>query len=327
VLFLISIIAGAVAVKDTVKKFEGATGLYGLRQDLQWKDSPEDAYSSLNEIWVSGRDDASIKAVRITIRGGLFLGEGSRRSLDEGTAADALRAIRRASQDSKVKALLLDIDSGGGGITASDILYDALQKFKASDSERVIVVIMGDIAASGAYYVSLPADRILAHPTTITGSIGVIMGSINVKELAAKIGIRDVVFKSGDNKDLLNPMRDMTSEQEQLLQTLVDQMHERFVGLVAFHRRLPLERAKEIADGRIYLAEQAKALGLVDAIGYSDDALNAVRELCGTSHVKFVRYTQTPSFFDLLRSPNFWGSVLNEAMPKAEERAPMMMNY
>ena len=326
--FLAMFLTTFLTIGTAVRQFEGVAGLHNFRQGFQQQlsDSPEDAYSFLNEVWVTGPRTASVKAVHITVRGGIFLNDASRRPLDEGTASDALRAIRRASQDSEVKALLLDIDSGGGGITASDILYDALQKFKASDPERVIVVMMGDVAASGAYYISLPANRILAHPTTITGSIGVIMGSVNIKELAAKIGIRDVTFKSGDNKDLLNPMRDMTPEQEALLQTLVDQMHERFVGLVAFHRRLPLERAKEIADGRIYLAAQAKELGLIDAANcYSDDAFNAVRELCGTTHVKFVRYSQTPTFFDLFRSPSFWGSVLSEAIPNASANTPMRL--
>jgi len=306
------------AVGSAMRNFGGVTNLNSFRQGHQvWSDAPEDSYTFLNEIWTSGPHDAHVKAVRIPIRGMITLNDG-RRAFEDSSSASALRAIRRATADDDVKALLLEIDSGGGGITASDILYDALIKFKAPDPDRVIVVIMGDIAASGAYYISLPADRIIAHPTTITGSIGVMMESINIKELASKIGIRDVMFKSGENKDLMNPMRDMTSEQEKLLQTLVDQMHERFVGLVALHRRLTPERAKELSDGRIFLAEQAKDLGLIDSIGYTENALNAVRELCNTDHVKFIRYTQQVSFMDLLRSPSFWGSVLSEAMPKAE---------
>ena len=285
-----------------------------------FRDAPEDAYYSLEEVWVSGTDNDECKAVRIPVRGMIMLGDsGGWRSPEEGSAAIALRAIRRATADESVKAILLEVDSGGGGITASDILYDALVRFKAKDPGRTIVVHMGDIAASGAYYISLPADRILAHPTTITGSIGVLISSYNLRELASKIGLRNVVIKSGENKDMLNPFQDLTDEQEQLLQTLIDQMYERFVGLVAQHRGMSLEKAKEIADGRIYLATQAHKIGLVDGTGYESDALNAVRELCGTDHVKFIRYTQNFSFMTLLRSPSFWGRALSEAVPKAEQ--------
>ena len=287
--------------------------------------SPEDAYASLEEIWVSGSDNDDCKAVRIPMRGMIMLGNSGSgwRSSDEDNADAALRAIRRATVDENVKAILLEVDSGGGGITASDVIYNALLRFKSEG--RYIVVHMGDVAASGAYYISLPADRILAHPTTITGSIGVLISSYNLRELASKIGVRDVTIKSGENKDMLNPFKDLTPEQEKLLQTLVDQMYERFVGLVAKHRGIKLERAKEIADGRIYLAPQAKEIGLIDSIGYTDDALNVVRELCGTDHVKFIRYSQNVSLMSLLRSPGFWGSVISEAMPKADQTSTFQL--
>jgi len=253
----------------------------------------------------------------------ITLGNTGWRANEDGSADAALRAIRRATADKDVKAILLEVDSGGGGITASDILYDALLKFK--DGGRHIVVHMGDIAASGAYYISLPADRIIAHPTTITGSISVLISSYNLRELASKIGLRDVTIKSGENKDMINPFQDLTPEQEQLLQMIVDQMYERFVGLVATHRDMRLERAREIADGRIYLATQARSLGLVDVIGYENDALNAIRELCGTDHVKFIRYSQNVSWMTLLRSPSFWGSIISEAMPKADQSSTFQL--
>ena len=133
-----------------------------------------DEYPDLTEIWSAGHGD--VKVVRIPLRGTIFLGDDgswSRGSTDG--ANTALRSIRRATLDPEIMGILLEIDSGGGGITASDILYNAILRFKQADTNRIVVAHMGDIAASGAYYISLAADRILAHPTTITGSIGVIL--------------------------------------------------------------------------------------------------------------------------------------------------------
>ena len=140
------------------------------------------------------------------------------------SASAALRAIKRATHDPDVEGILLEVDSGGGGITASDILYESLQEFRDADTDRVVVAIFGDVAASGAYYISLAADHIIAHPTTITGSIGVLMQSINARQLGEKIGVHDVTIKSGKNKDILNPLQDLTEEQRALLQGIVDDL-------------------------------------------------------------------------------------------------------
>lgn len=268
-------------------------------------------------------EDASdaYKAVRIPLTGMIDLGGDA--FGEEGAAETALRSIRRATEDSSVDAILLLVDSGGGGITASDILYEALRQFRHSDESRRIVVLMGDMACSGAYYASLPADRILAHPTSMTGSIGVILPSYNVRQLADRLGITDVSIQSGENKAMLNPMRDLTDEQRTMLQTVVDELHGRFTSLVALHRGLSAERVKEIADGRIYTARQALSLRLIDEIGYLGNAEEAVVQLLGGDRpVDFYEYEHKLSLRDLLATPSFWGAVLQRAIPEATVPSP-----
>jgi len=256
----------------------------------------EDEMPELSEVWSSGSGEA--KVVRIPIRGMIMLDSGS---WDMGNSDSALRAIRRARHDSSVQGIILDVDSGGGGITASDILYHELLAFKEEQDGRVIVTLMGDVAASGAYYLALASDTILAHPTTITGSIGVIMQSYNVRELAQKLGVTDVTIKSGANKDMLNPMREVSPEQLALFQKLIDGMYERFIGLVAENRGLPIEQVRVLADGRVFMAQEALDAKLIDAIGYWEDAEAAAAELLDEEAVKVVRYEEEQSIFDLLR--------------------------
>lgn len=260
-----------------------------------------DEYPQMNEVWSIGHGDT--KVVRISLQGFIQLQPdtsflGSTRS----SSQLALMAIRRATQDKDVKAIVMDVNSGGGGITASDTLYKALIDFKESQSGRVVVAMCGDVAASGAYYVALAADHIVAHPTTITGSIGVLMQGLNVRELSEKVGIKDVTIKSGENKDLMNPFRDVSPEQEAILQSIVDEMHSRFVKLVADHRQMDESEARELADGRIVTAPQAKELGLIDQVGYWDDAIAKTAELLQGDDVKVYRYEEEFSFSLFLRS-------------------------
>jgi protease IV len=262
-----------------------------------------DEFPRMTEVWSEG--SGQTKVIRIPLRGmimldtqdGLFGGVA-------GSADVALRAIRRATLDRDVKAIILDIDSGGGGITASDIIYKALVDFRGAQTGRCVVAVFNDLAASGAYYVSLAADRIVAHPTAVTGSIGVLMQSLNVKELAQKIGIRDVTIKSGDNKDMLNPFHELDPKQLELLQAIVNDMHSRFVKLVAENRGLPEAKVREFADGRIFTADSARELGLVDSIGYWSDALAATGELLGTRSLKVYRYEEEVSLASLLKGVN-----------------------
>lgn len=271
----------------------------------KWFPSPsqdvgEDEYPALDEVWSEGH--GSNKVVRIPLSGMIMLGAEPGLFGTPGTSDMALLSIRRATYDPEVKAIIMEIDSGGGGITASDIIYKALLDFKASDPARVVVTLCGDMAASGAYYIALASDHIIAHPTTVTGSIGVIIQSINVRELATRYGISDVTFKSGENKDLLNPMGEISIQEKEIVQTVVDQMHRRFVSLVAKHRQIPEGDLAPLTDGRIFTAQNALDLQLIDEIGYWQDAVNRTVTLLNVPDIIIYRYDDSFSVFSLLRA-------------------------
>ena len=258
----------------------------------------EDEAPYMVETWSSGH--GNVKVVRIPVSGMILLGDTS---WYMGNANTALRSIRRATHDREVEGLILEINSGGGGITDSDIIYKALKDFKAAQKGRVVVSLMGDVAASGAYYIALASDHILAHPTTLTGSIGVIMQAYNFKELAAKLGVQDVTIKSGVNKDFLNPFQDVKPEQKEILQKVISAMHERFVALVAENRKLPKEAVVPLADGRVFIADEAVRLKLIDGIGYSADAQAKIAELLDADGVKVYRYEEQVTLMDLFAQP------------------------
>ena len=178
--------------------------------------------------------------------------------------------LKKAEKDERVKAVILRINSPGGTITASDVLYHEIVEFKQRKKIPVIAAIM-DVGASGGYYAALAADTIVAHPTTVTGSIGVIMLTVNAQGLLEKIGVAPVAIKSGDKKDAGSPFRPLTPEERAIFQGLIDDMNSRFVRLIVHSRKLPEERVRTLADGRVYTADQALAAGLVDRIGYLDE--------------------------------------------------------
>lgn len=233
----------------------------------------------LQEFVVSG--EAEEKILVIDVRG--FISDqpkpgllGAKSSVVEETVAH----LRKAQKDDNVKAILLKVDSPGGTVTASDILYNEIKQFKESTRKRIVVAMMG-LAASGGYYISLPADYILAHPTTVTGSVGVIFLRPKLGGLMNKIGVDVEVSKSGRNKDMNSPFRDSLQEEKQMMQTQIHELGQRFLGLVESHRKLPVGALREISTGRIYLAQDAYRLGLVDKVGYLEDALSQARALAG----------------------------------------------
>lgn len=201
--------------------------------------------------------------------------------------------LNKAEKDKDIKALILKVDSPGGSVAASDILYHEITRFKERSGTKIVVVMM-EVAASGGYYISLPADFILAHPATVTGSIGVIFMRPNVAGLMAKIGVEVEVDKSGKNKDMGSPFRRATGEEQQILQHLIDDMAARFLSLVVSHRKLSDEAKADVSTARVYTASDALRLGLIDQIGYLDDAIPKTAHIAGLpENAKVVVYRRT----------------------------------
>lgn len=186
--------------------------------------------------------------------------------------------LRKAEKDRQIRAVILKIDSPGGSVTASDLLYHEIAEFKKRTGKKVVAALM-NIAASGGYYIALPADAIVAHPTTLTGSVGVIFLQPKVTGLMEKIGVGVVVSKSGKNKDMGSPYRPTTAEEKKLMQALTDRLGQRFLTLVQQNRKLDKKTLAEIATARVYLAEEALQLKLVDQIGYLGDAIGTAKDL------------------------------------------------
>jgi protease-4 len=234
-----------------------------------------------------------------------------------------LRQIRAAHNDDSVRAILLEINSPGGAITPTDEIYAALQRFRQSDSNRVVVACCRDIMASGGYYVGLAADRIIAQPTSVIGSIGVLIQSLNWAELSERIGVQDTTVKSGENKDLFNPFRPVTEGERVIMQSLVDGFYERFVHLVSDARSLPIDEVVSIADGRVMTADEALDLNLVDRIGYDRDAVDELAQLLDQPSVRIVRYEEGDRFFLRLArmiSPIRIADAINRTPPSFEYR-------
>ena len=198
--------------------------------------------------------------------------------------------LNKASKDDKVKAVVLRINSPGGTVNASDILYHELKTFKANKKIPVIASMM-DVAASGGYYMAMATDAILVHPSTVTGSIGVIMLTVNARGLLEKVGVEANAITSGPRKDMGSPFRTMTTEEKAIFQSVIDSFYQRFLAVVQEGRpQLSADQIKKLADGRIYSGEQAKEAGLVDDIGYLDEAIEQAKKNAGLTEARIVTY-------------------------------------
>ena len=188
--------------------------------------------------------------------------------------------LEKAAKDDRVKAVVVKINSPGGTVTAADVILHELKAFKATKGVPVVVCLQG-LATSGGYYVAQAGDTIIAYPTCITGSIGVIAMKFNLRGLMDKVGVDDDVVKSGKWKDFWSPFRSATPQEKEMMQQVIDDFYRGFVDVVAQGRQLSLKKTREVADGRIFTASQARDLGLVDQLGYLDDALELARVKAG----------------------------------------------
>jgi protease-4 len=238
------------------------------------------------EITVERASGTSDKVVLITLRG--LISSSVPGNVGDSMVDDLRAALRQARDDDRVKAVVLEIDSPGGEVTASDQIYTAVTKTRA---RKPVVVYMDTLAASGGYYVSCGGKFLMANDTTITGSIGVIIQTFNYEQLFNKIGLASVVFKSGKFKDMLNGARPITPEERVLVQDFVMKTYDKFLGIVAKERNLPADNLRNtIADGRILSGREALDHKLIDALGQIEDAFNKARELGGAPGAAVVKY-------------------------------------
>ena len=293
---------------------------------------PQDE-APFKKTWLSGKGgENAAHVLKIRLRG--VISESIQRNIFDPTedtgAPTALRKIRAATKDKTIRGLYLDIDSPGGGVTISDELHDAICRFRQSNTNRFVFVHMGDLCCSGGYYTAAGADWIMARPTTLTGSIGVIMSTFNIAELAHKIGVTDVTIASGENKDLLNPLKPVKPEHVKILEEPVKQLYERFVGIVAEGRDLPIEVVRQLADGRVFTADDALKHKLVDGIGHEYEAIEQIKKLAD-GDVRIYGYRKKNGFMSILEDSLLFESsdglikktraaLIEEESPRAEYR-------
>jgi len=233
--------------------------------------------------------------------------------------------LRKAEKDPDIKTILLRINSPGGGVTTSDILYHELLAFKQRTGKKIFVQMM-DVGASGAYYVSMAADSIQVHPTTLTGSVGVITVVPNVVGLSEKIGVEVKTYKTGANKDIGSPFRRMTKEDDAYLQNIINSMAKRFYQIVQTQRGLSDAQMQSVKTARVYLGTEAVEAGLVDSIGYLSDARLKACELGGAQRCELVTYRFEPNRNANIYSPSMENPSTSPDMSlvKSELLSPMM---
>ncbi|MCR6111651.1 signal peptide peptidase SppA [Bacillus sp. A301a_S52] len=210
-----------------------------------------------------------------------------------------LDQLDHAAEDPEVHGIVLRVNTPGGGVVESDEIHDKVAAIQ-EDYNKPVYASMGSQAASGGYYISAPAEQIYANPQTITGSLGVIMSSINISELAENWGIQEEVIKSGPYKDIMSSTRDMTDEERAILQDLVDDAYEQFVDVIEEGRDFERDEVYDLADGRIYTGSQALEQGLIDGLGHQDDVVQALEEALGYGNLTVVEYEANIGFSSLL---------------------------
>lgn len=236
-------------------------------------------------------------------------------------AQETLGELKKFSDNPSVKAIVLRIDSPGGGVVPSQEIYDAVRRVRTK-SNKAVIASMGSVAASGGYYIAAATDRIVANPGTLTGSIGVIMEMANVEGLLQKIGVEGVVVKSGKYKDVGSPLRKMSDEERGLLQTVMDDVHKQFIEAVAEGRSLEVTEVQALADGRIFTGRQAKDAKLVDELGNLEDAIQLAADVVGIEgEPKVIEQRRRFSIRELFESK------LSSVLPKFDFHSGVNLKY
>lgn len=250
--------------------------------------------------YVSG--DGSDKIVVIPVEGEISSANTAINTTQPTTTPEGLQdALDQAEADESVVAVVLEINSPGGGVTASDEMHQDILDFKKK-TDMPVVVSMGDVAASGGYYISTAADKIVANETTLTGSLGVVLPLLNFSKAADKYGVTQKYIKSGKFKTMGSQWKELTDDEREIFDSIVRDNYDQFVQVIVSGRNLNEEKVRKIADGRVYSGKQAKDLGLVDSFGGLDEAAEVSRNLAGVNEAAVIRYVQTPSLTDTLLS-------------------------
>ncbi|MBI5365525.1 MAG: signal peptide peptidase SppA [Planctomycetes bacterium] len=257
------------------------------------------------ERFVEGEADAESKVLRINVHDVIIASSGSWGRKGKDPAGDLHLQLQQAGTDPTIKAILLDIDSPGGGVTECDEMYEEVVRWKQAHPGVPVVALFGGTAASGGYYLGCAADWIVAHPSTLTGSIGVILSYLNFEDVMKKYGVKEVVYKSGPKKDIISISRMPTPEEEAVLQSVVVDNYGRFVDVVAAGRKgkargLTREAILPLADGSVYSGRQALENGLVDQIGYAEDALAKAKGLAGVATARLIEYEESKGLGEML---------------------------
>lgn len=209
-----------------------------------------------------------------------------------------MEKLEHVKEDATVKAVIIRVNTPGGGVVESAEIHDKIVEIQ-KEAKKPVYISMGSMAASGGYYISAPAHKIYATPETLTGSLGVIMQGYNFAGLAEKYGVEFITIKSGPYKDIMSSYREMTDEEREILQTMINNSYEGFVDVIANGRGLTTEQVKKIADGRIYDGRQAKELNLIDGFGYFEDVVEEVKKEQKIKNAQVVSYTENFGFGSL----------------------------
>lgn len=231
----------------------------------------------------SGKKPSQTEKIAVIYVEGVIMGGHGQSNVfvEQGGTDQVIKQLHEARDDESVKAVILRINSPGGSAAASQEVGVEIKKLRATG--KIVVTSMGDVAASGGYWLAACTDKIYANSTTMTGSIGVYVPYANWEELYKKVGIYQEKIKSGPHKDILSPERTMTSEEREIIQLMVDDIYDQFVTVVAQGRNMEIDQVRKLADGRIYTGNQAKQLGLVDELGNMYDAIDGAAQLAGIS--------------------------------------------
>src|SRR4030095_3487849 len=215
------------------------------------------------------------------------------------TSERPVEQLKKFREDKSIKAIILRINSPGGGVAASQEIYEEVKRTR--DSGKLVVVSMGSIAASGGYYISMGANLIVANPGSLTGSIGVIMQFMNLKEMAEKLGIKSTTIKSGELKDSGNPFRDVNSKDTAYFQEVVNNTFGQFIDVVARERKMDKDKLMQYANGRVFTGLQAKEYGLIDSLGTFEDAIRITSRMAGIEgEPRIIREKKKISIFEEL---------------------------